>query len=141
MTIDEDLEVDITARLVVNDERARLMTELLGVKYSARFLARLDDWMRELCADYTGGCWHMYELSNGGFYMAPQDEGQLDLFNDCNNFEGTMSVDAAGLTATLLALHDLVHKAQLNTLADLYEHVFFFANAHQEGAAIMQAIQ
>lgn len=28
-------------------------------------------WMRRLAPRYSGGSWHFYELSNGGFYMAP----------------------------------------------------------------------
>jgi hypothetical protein len=30
---------------------------------------------RTLSSDYTGGSWDFYALSNGGFYMAPREQG------------------------------------------------------------------
>jgi Antirestriction protein len=30
------------------------------------------DVLNELAPDYCGGYWHFYALSNGGFYMAPE---------------------------------------------------------------------
>jgi Antirestriction protein len=55
-------------------------------------------WMRRLAPEYSGGYWHFYELSNGGFYMAPECEPLL-LRVEGNGYEGVMSSAAAGITA------------------------------------------
>jgi len=43
-----------------------------------------------LSRDYTGGYWNMYELDNGGFYMAP-DSGTFFHVSCMNGYEGTLS--------------------------------------------------
>ncbi|WP_407240737.1 antirestriction protein [Escherichia coli] len=40
----------------------------------------------------------MWELSNGGFYMAPARDEMLNI-EAMNYFSGQMSADAAGITA------------------------------------------
>ena len=30
-------------------------------------------WMNRFCADYSGGIWNFYTLSNGGAFMAPDE--------------------------------------------------------------------
>ena len=48
---------------------------------------RVFDLMREYCADYSGGCWQFYELSNGGFYMVPH-MGRVSLSVPDNGYRG-----------------------------------------------------
>ncbi|MCB1841848.1 MAG: antirestriction protein [Halioglobus sp.] len=49
---------------------------------------------------YTGGYWHFYVLSNGGFYMAPEGDSVFKVSCD-NYFTGKLSADALGITACL----------------------------------------
>jgi Antirestriction protein len=56
-------------------------------------------FMRKLSSRYTGGYWTYNELSNGGFYMAPQSDSRFPVNVENNGFEGEMSADAAGITA------------------------------------------
>ena len=53
------------------------------------------------------GFWDFIELSNGGFYMAPQHEGTFRFSVDTNGYEGEMSPDAAGITVCLFAYSHL----------------------------------
>src|SRR5690348_14714857 len=50
-------------------------------------------FMRHLCAEYDGGFWHYFELSNGGFYMAPDGE-PMEILVPGNGFSGEMSAEA-----------------------------------------------
>ncbi len=54
--------------------------------------------MKGLCREYRGAYWLMWELSNGGFYMAPARDEMLNI-EAMNYFSGQMSADAAGITA------------------------------------------
>ena len=38
--------------------------------------------------DYRAGLWQTYLLSNGGFYLAPEDAGPLSIYNQGNCFRG-----------------------------------------------------
>ena len=64
-------------------------------------------WLDRLSADYNGGQWDFFELSNGGFYMAPVMPGPLRIDVHGNYYSGTVSADAAGVIATLFALGQL----------------------------------
>ena len=53
-------------------------------------------WMDRLCADYNGGVWAFYTLSNGGAFMAPEEnEGPWSLFNILSGNGADMSAEAA----------------------------------------------
>jgi hypothetical protein len=59
----------ITAARVPDEERMNTLPTHFG-----RHLLNVENatyaWLRELSEEYSGGYWHFYELSNGGFYMA-----------------------------------------------------------------------
>jgi hypothetical protein len=61
-------------------------------------------FMRKLAHQYTGGYCNYFELSNGGFYIAPTHATSFNVCIDTNGFEGQMIADAAGITACLFAL-------------------------------------
>ena len=60
----------------------------------------------QLSADYSGGLWEFYALSNGGFYMAPQTDEPFDVRCE-NGFEGRLSACALGITVCLYAFSGL----------------------------------
>ena len=67
-------------------------------------------WGQQLSPDYTGGSWTVYRLDNGGFYAAPDaPHGAVyaTLVNG-NGYDGTLSAEAFGITATLFALNHLM---------------------------------
>lgn len=96
--------------------------------------------LRALCAQYQGGYWEFYDLSNGGCYLAPRGT-EYRLFCEGNGFEATVSADAAGIIATLHALSHLSFKFQDSTLiSDHFHQLRAFALRHAEQSAIFSAI-
>lgn len=55
-----------------------------------------------LSRDYTERYWHFYELTNGAFYMAPDEEKTFQA-SCMNGYEGKLSADAFGITVSLHA--------------------------------------
>ena len=66
--------------------------------------------MGRTCADYQGGLWQFYELSNGGFFMTLDRDEPMRLCWPDNYFEGQTSPEAAGIGITLMALSILTFK-------------------------------
>lgn len=95
-------------------------------------------WLRELSNEYSGGYWHFYELSNGGFYMAPECES-LAIRVAGNGYDGVMSADAAGITACLFALSHLSFQVPNEAIGRHFHWLLEFAAAHREAAAIFAA--
>lgn len=63
-------------------------------------------WMDRFCASYSGGIWQFYTLSNGGAFMAPEANEDIDekwtLFNPMNGNGGELSAEAAGIAVCLM---------------------------------------
>lgn len=102
--------------------------------------------MREQCAEYTGGHWNYYELSNGGLFMALSSEEPVTLKIASNGFSGSMSAIAAGVVVTMYALNYLGN-ALYETNEDLAQQFFEaqhllrnYALEHPEHVSILGAI-
>jgi len=96
-------------------------------------------WMDQLCEKYNGGYWHIYELSNGGFYMALKTESEFEVL--CPSFQDSvqLSADATGVVASLYAINQLASGGE-ESIIDLYYLLRDFATEHQESAKIFRAI-
>jgi hypothetical protein len=129
----------IEAYLVLEDARMGTLPRHFG----ARMMTvehTVYHFMRKFVADYKGGFWDFYELSNGGFYMATTSEPVK--FNvDSNGFEGTLSADAAGITVCLFAFSHLSFQQPTH---DMFSRHFYalreFAMGHMEAGLIFAAI-
>ncbi|WP_236873524.1 antirestriction protein [Burkholderia sp. PAMC 26561] len=97
-------------------------------------------WLGKLSEDYGGGLWNFYDLSNGGFYMAPCDEKRFKIDVSGNYFSGEMSADAAGIVASLFAQCDLANRYGIDKLINQYHWLRDFAIQHAESNLIMRAI-
>lgn len=66
---------------------------------------RIFAWMDRFCADYSGGIWNFYSLSNGGAFMAPDADSdeKWSLFNSMNGNGGELSAEASGIAVCLMA--------------------------------------
>jgi hypothetical protein len=98
------------------------------------------DFMAEHARAYRGGFWNFFELSNGGFYMAPVGQGTFDVHIEGNGFEGAMSADAAGIAACLFAFSHLSFRIQSDSLVNHFYQLRAFALEHAEVSAILAAI-
>ncbi|MFS2140376.1 antirestriction protein [Duganella sp. Dugasp56] len=65
------------------------------------------DMMRRLCPLYRGDYWEFYQLSNGGFYMAPTAVERYRLECDGNGFAGEFGANATGMGVCAMAYSQL----------------------------------
>ena len=73
---------------------------LFGIKYVRQLEPTVFQFAKNLAAASHGCYWDFYELSNGGFYMAPRTNTVFAVTIP-NKREGEMTADALGITACL----------------------------------------
>ena len=97
--------------------------------------------LSELSEDYSGGFWNFHDLSNGGCYLAPTAPDQFRIVVQGNDFEGSLSADATGITATLFTLSELAFQfPRVEVLSTRFHQLRDFAADHAEGRLIFRAI-
>jgi hypothetical protein len=129
----------IEACEVPADERLRVLPRHFG-RQMITVEGAIYDFMRTLAHEYTGGCWKFVELSNGGFYMAPESEIDFEIAVEGNGFEGTMTAQAAGITACLFAFSHLSFRIENERIASHFHLLRDFALEDPEAGAILAAI-
>ena len=99
-------------------------------------------WMDRLCADYCGGIWQFYTLSNGGAFMAPDAESDelWSLFNTMNGNDAEMSVEAAGIVVCLIAYSHHASRTECDDMTEHYYRLRDYALNHAECNTIMRII-
>ena len=101
-------------------------------------------WMDLFCADYCGGIWQFYTLSNGGAFIAPEPDGddveKWTLFNPMNGNDVEMSAEAAGIAACLMAYSHHACRTECDAMTEHYYRLRNFALNHPECSAIMHLI-
>jgi hypothetical protein len=97
-------------------------------------------FMREFVREYKGAFWEFYELSNGGFYMAPASEPvRFDVHS--NGFAETVSADAAGIIVCLFAFSHLsFQRPEQDVFSRHFHKLREFALSHAEAKLILAAI-
>ena len=130
--------LDIIRVGVRQEERMGVLPAVFG-RHCLEFEMSVYGWMDTLCADYKGGYWEFYRLSNGGFYMAPGGVGRLTLVCFGNGFEG-LSFDAAGIVASLFAYNGLACRYEREQDVEGYFRLRDYAFGHEEAGLIFRAI-
>jgi hypothetical protein len=131
----------ITATPVVGEEaRLDFLPTHLHIRWLMMGQNLFFTWLDRLSPDYGGGFWNFYELSNGGFYMAPNASRRFAIAVETNGYEGEVSADAAGIISSLFALNQLANVTGEKHLADAYYDLMDFAAEHAEAPAIFGAI-
>ncbi len=95
--------------------------------------------MRESCEAYSGGLWDYYELSNGGFYMAPTGADTYQVSRS-NYFEGELSAEAVGIMVTLAAIMTAWGRYEIDLMGLRYESLIDYAREHSEWPLIRAAL-
>ena len=129
----------IEAREVPENERLEVLPKRFG-HHMLIVENAIYDFMAAHARTYRGGSWKFVELSNGGVYMAPIGEATFDVHIEGNGFEGSMSADAAGITACLFAFSHLSFQIQSDALVNHFYQLRDFASEHAEASAILAAI-
>lgn len=131
----------ITAKIVPENERLDAADQYFGIRYPLVVEPTVYRFAEQLAQSYSGGYWHFYRLSNGGFYMAPNLDAAFKIVAD-NRYEGTMTAAALGITACLYAYSNLSFGdgtfGQL--CADHYHRLLDYAMQHPEAKEISAAI-
>ena len=138
-THEQDSTPKVEAYLVLEDARIATLPRHFG----ARMMTvehSVYNFMREFVAEYKGAYCDFYELSNGGFYMAPSCD-PVKFSVHTNGFEGSLSADAAGITVCLFAFS---HLSFQQPSEDVFSRHFYalreFALDHKEAGLIFAAI-
>jgi hypothetical protein len=98
------------------------------------------DMLRCLSPDYGGGLWEYYQLSNGGFYMAPAGNGMYTIIYEGIGFSGNVSAQAAGIIACAIAFSHLSHLVKGDGCVRAYELLMDFIAQHPEAKVIRSAL-
>lgn len=143
----------ISCQLVPESERMAFVDKLFGISYVLKLEPTVFRFAEQLAADYNGGYWNFYALSNGGFYMAPrngpQAPGSDAIFNVVcdNDFEGKLSADGLGIVSCLYAYSNLSfgdgltsNDAFVEACADHYHLLREYMFGHAEVRNILRAI-
>lgn len=132
----------ITCKKIEDGERINHTAELFGARFPFALEPAIYSITSNLSREYTGGYWQFYALSNGGFYMAPDDDTKFSVTCE-NGFEGTMSADALGVTACLYAYSHLSFTDSpdfAEKCAQQYHLLREFMFEHPEAKIILRAI-
>lgn len=99
-------------------------------------------WMDRFCADYHGGIWRFYTLSNGGVFMVPEADNNepWSLFNAMNGNGGELSLEAAGIAVCLMAYSHHACRTECDAMIEHYYRLRDYALNHPECQAIMRLI-
>jgi hypothetical protein len=135
------MEIEMNRKLLNNIQRIDLPAKIFGVHFPFRLEPFVYDTAGRLSIDYHGGYWEMYEIGNGGFYMAPQ--GDTFRLSCQNGYEGTLSGDAFGITVCLYAYSQIAFSEipeLAETCTEQYHLLRDFLFEHEEAASILAAI-
>lgn len=131
----------ISRQLVSADRRVIHSAELFGINFPRRLEPAIYQFVGHLAKDYHGGYWHFYALSNGGFYVAPDDDQPFQVSCE-NGWEGMLAADAFGIVACLYAYSHLSFTAgEFGELCARHYHwLRAFVMGHAEAGEIWAAI-
>ena len=135
-------QTTVTRTLVPEDQRLTITETLFGAWFPTRLEPFIYTITERLSEDYRGGYWEFYQLSNGGFYMAPAGDRQFHVICE-NQFEGDLSADALGITVCLYAYSHLSFAgpdAFADICSDMYYRLREYMMEHPEAEAILGEI-
>ncbi|MHC4799673.1 MAG: antirestriction protein [Planctomycetota bacterium] len=106
MTTQQSPQTLVTRELVPEDRRTAVAERLFGIHFPLKLEPVVYGITDRMTDSYHGGMWQFYNLSNEGFYMAPSTDDTFNVSCD-NQYRGSLSADALGITACLYAYSHL----------------------------------
>lgn len=136
---------NLTATLISDEQRPAFWLQHFGrIPQWITLEPCIFGWMDRLCADYSGGIWQFYTLSNGGAFMAPEPDEDSDdaweLFNTMNGNGADMSAEAAGIAVCLIAYSHHACRTECDAMTEHYYRLRDYALTHPDCHAIMRII-
>lgn len=129
----------VIATVVPAEERLEFYPTHFPARYLVAGERMVFGWAESLSEDYNGAYWEFYTLSNGGFYMAP-NEGEFQVVVPGNYFEKTVSADAFGIICTFFTLGNILAETPDEKVCDQYHALRHYASLHDEADLILAAI-
>lgn len=129
---------NVFATKVAGGERARVLAAHFPKAY-VRFENFVNHIAEKICGQYLGDHWEFFELSNGGFYMAPctLKNYTVDIpFG--RHFSGVVSNDAFGIICCMYAFCFLAEEDEKLSIHYLWLSDFY--EFHDEFAKIWWAV-
>ncbi len=133
----------MTATPIPDEQRVNFWPHYFGnVPQWITLEPRIFAWMDHLCADYHGGIWTFYTLSNSGAYMTPETDSdeKWTLFNRMNGNGAELSSEAAGIAVCLMAYSHHACRTESDAMTEHYYRLRDYALSHAECRAIMHII-
>lgn len=142
---DTENATPLTATLLPDEQRSGFWPQHFGaIPQWITLEPHIFAWMDRFCADYCGGIWNFYALSNDGAFMAPEPDGDDDekwtMFNPMNGNGAKMSAEAAGIAVCLIAYSHHACRTGCDAMTEHYYRLRDYALNHPECNAIMQII-
>lgn len=138
-----DEHTPVTRQLVPEDQRLAVVEQLFGIHFPLRLEPVIYGITEKMTQGaYCGGYWLFYRLSDGGFYMAPDNDQIFEVCCD-NYWKGELSGEALGITACLYAYSHLSFSQDLDfgrTCAQHYHKLREYMFSHPEAKSICGAI-
>lgn len=131
----------ITRRQVADDQRINHTANIFGVQFPLRIEPAVYSFTEMMVAEYNGGYWEFYALSNCGFYMTPDLNKTFQVSCE-NGFEGKLSGDALGITVCLYTYSHFSfsnNQKLAETCTQQYHWLRDFMLEHEEARTILQA--
>jgi len=131
----------IIATLVPEHQRVAVTAQLFGLHFSLKLEPFVYYWADGISADYQGGCWEFYTLSNGGFFLAPSIQENFTVSCD-NGYEGELSAEAFGIVCCLYAYSHLSFQdGKFPASCAVHYHLLRqYVYGHSEVGKILRAI-
>jgi len=131
----------VSIEVVPEDQRLAISKKLFGNLFPLAIESAIYTFADHLCTHYKGGYWDFYSLSNGGFYMAPDQSDDFHVV--CSNqFVGDLSPNEFGMTACCYAYSHLSF-SDVKSLSQLSaKHYHLLRDAimdHPDGPKILAA--
>ena len=134
-------QLNLTATSVPDEQRIHFWPQRFGsipqwITLEPRTFALMD----RFCAEYSGGIWSFYTLSNGGAFMAPDADGddKWHLFNGMNGNGAEMSAEAAGVAVCLIEYSHHACRTECDAMTEHYYRLRDYALLHPESNAIIR---
>lgn len=138
MTLHAHQKTRVSATRVADRLRMHMLPTVFG-SAGIRVEQSAFSWMHELSDTYYGGYWDYFETSNGGFFMAIQDEGAKIPIASPNGYRGEVSAEVSGVIVCLFTYSHLSFQG-LPRVSDQFHYLREYALDHPEAAAIFAAI-
>jgi hypothetical protein len=127
------------ARVIFIPDNLSCLPELAG-RGDVPLERAIYDLLRGMSPDYGGGGWEYFQLSNGGFYMAPQKRGAYRIVYEGIGFDKAVSEQAAGIIACATAYSHLSCLPQGDRFVRAHQLLLDFIEQHPEVELILAAL-